>query len=97
MCRLTYSIAIQVPFDILLLDEVLAVGDESFSHQKCFATFEKMREHGKTVVYVSYGLETVARSFDRALFFQVGEIHAIGRPDEVIDVHRRREVLSLTG
>ncbi len=45
--RLAFSIAIQVPFDILLLDEVLAVGDQSFQ-EKCFATFERFREQGKT-------------------------------------------------
>ena len=44
--RLAYSIAIQVDFDILLLDEVLAVGDEEFQ-QKCFATFEEFRAEGR--------------------------------------------------
>ena len=49
LLRLAYSIAIQVPFDILLLDEVLAVGDADFQ-EKCFETFEEMRADGKTVV-----------------------------------------------
>ena len=54
--RLAYSIAIQVPFDILLLDEVLAVGDESFQ-AKCFGTFETMRAEGKTIVLVTHDLD----------------------------------------
>ena len=55
LLRLAYSIAIQVEFDILLLDEVLAVGDQSFQ-EKCFATFQSMRDAGKTVVFVSHDL-----------------------------------------
>ena len=53
--RLAYSIAIQVEFDILLLDEVLAVGDAEFQ-EKCFATFDEFRERGKTIVLVTHGL-----------------------------------------
>ncbi len=49
LLRLAYSVAIQVPFDILLLDEALAVGDAEFQ-EKCFQTFEEMRAAGKTVV-----------------------------------------------
>ena len=53
--RLAFSIAIQVPFDVLLLDEVLAVGDEAFQ-EKCFATFDTIKEEGKTVVFVTHDL-----------------------------------------
>ena len=53
LLRLAYSIAIQVEFDVLLLDEVLAVGDESFQ-EKCFRTFERFREEGKTIVLVTH-------------------------------------------
>ena len=59
--RLAYSIAIQVDFDILLLDEVLAVGDQSFQ-EKCFETFDRFRAEGKTIVFVSHDLATVAAS-----------------------------------
>ena len=55
LVRLAYSIAIQIPFDVLLLDEVLAVGDEAFQ-EKCFATFERFKEEGKTIVFVSHAL-----------------------------------------
>ena len=47
LVRLAYSIAIQIPFDVLLLDEVLAVGDQSFQ-EKCFDTFERFKDEGKT-------------------------------------------------
>jgi ABC-type polysaccharide/polyol phosphate transport system ATPase subunit len=88
--RLAYSIAIQVPFNILLLDEVLAVGDEAFQ-QKCFATFDEMREQGKTIVYVSHDLATVERFCDRALLLERGRVAAVGPPDEVIGVYRQHE------
>src|SRR6266542_3880497 len=60
LVRLAYSIAIQIPFDVLLLDEVLAVGDESFQ-EKCFATFEGFKEDGKTVVLVTHNLHLLSR------------------------------------
>ena len=58
LLRLAYSVAIQVPFDILLVDEALAVGDAEFQ-QKCFDTFEEMRAQGKTVVLVSHDLGAI--------------------------------------
>jgi ABC-type polysaccharide/polyol phosphate transport system ATPase subunit len=87
LLRLAYAIAIQVPFDILLLDEVLAVGDERFQ-QKCFATFDGFRAEGKTVVFVSHDLYSVERFCDRALLLQGGRITAIGAPDEVVATYR---------
>jgi ABC-2 type transport system ATP-binding protein len=87
LLRLAYSIAIQVPFDILLLDEVLAVGDERFQ-QKCFATFNRFRTEGKTVVFVSHDLVSVERFCTRALLLIGGEIQAIGDPAEVVAIYR---------
>lgn len=87
--RLAYSIAIQVPFDILLLDEVLAVGDERFQ-EKCFATFEQMKRERKTIVLVSHDLETVRRFADRVLLLRNTRVAAIGAPDDVIAEYRRR-------
>jgi ABC-type polysaccharide/polyol phosphate transport system ATPase subunit len=83
LLRLAYSIAIQVPFDVLLLDEVLAVGDQSFI-EKSLATFETFRTEGKTIVFVSHDLTSVSRVCDRALFLQQGRVAAIGPTDEVI-------------
>jgi ABC-type polysaccharide/polyol phosphate transport system ATPase subunit len=87
--RLAFSIAIQVPFDILLLDEVLAVGDASFQ-EKCFATFDEMRAARKTIVFVSHDLETVRRYCNRALLIRDGIAEAIGTPNEVIDLYESR-------
>jgi ABC-type polysaccharide/polyol phosphate transport system ATPase subunit len=87
LMRLAYSIAIQIPFDVLLLDEVLAVGDESFQ-KKCFSTFERFKEEGKTVVLVSHQLELLSRFADRVLLLEYGRAQAVGRPDEVIGTYR---------
>ena len=89
LVRLAYSIAIQIPFDVLLLDEVLAVGDEAFQ-QKCFATFDGFKELGKTVVFVSHDLGLMERFCDRVLLLQSGVVQALGAPGEVIDQYRRR-------
>ncbi len=87
LLRLAYSIAIQVDFDILLLDEVLAVGDESFQ-EKCFRTFECFREEGKTIVLVTHSLGVLEEFADRALQLEDGRINAIGDPDQVITRYR---------
>jgi ABC-type polysaccharide/polyol phosphate transport system ATPase subunit len=93
MLRLAYSIAIQVPFDILLLDEVLAVGDEDFQ-AKCFETFEVMRAQGKTIVFVSHDLGAVERFCDRAMYLASGRIRHVGAPADVIEAYRGRMALS---
>ena len=82
--RLAFSIAIQVPFDVLVLDEVLAVGDRSFQ-EKCLATFERFRDEGKTIVLVSHDLAAVRQFSDRVLHLQDGGIHALGDPGDVVE------------
>ena len=84
--RLAFSIAIQVPFDVLLLDEVLAVGDKDFQ-EKCFATFDRFREEGKTIVLVSHALDAVTRFCDRALRLVGGRPEALGPAEEIVDVY----------
>ncbi len=86
LVRLAYSIAIHIPFDVLLLDEVLAVGDKDFQ-EKCFATFERFKDEGKTVVLVSHQLELVRRFCDRALLLHHGIVRAVSEPDNVIDLY----------
>jgi ABC-type polysaccharide/polyol phosphate transport system ATPase subunit len=85
--RLAYAIAIQVDFDILLLDEVLAVGDERFQ-EKCFATFERFRDEGKTVILVTHDLMSVRRFCTRAVWIDAGEVRSSGVPVEVIEEYR---------
>ncbi|HWE83141.1 MAG TPA: ABC transporter ATP-binding protein [Gaiellaceae bacterium] len=94
LLRLAYSVAIQVPFDILLLDEALAVGDAEFQ-QKCFETFAQMRAQGKTVVFVSHDLGSVSRFCDRAMLLESGRIGAIGDVGEVIDAYRPDEFVAV--
>jgi ABC-type polysaccharide/polyol phosphate transport system ATPase subunit len=84
--RLAYSIAIQVPFDTLLLDEVLAVGDQSFQ-EKCYATFDRFRAEGKTIVFVSHDLGAITHFCERALLLRDGRPEALGPPEEVIDAY----------
>jgi ABC-type polysaccharide/polyol phosphate transport system ATPase subunit len=91
--RLAYSIAIQVDFDVLLLDEVLAVGDKAFQ-EKCFETFERFRSEGKTIVFVSHDLEAVRRSCDRALLLELGIPISIGFSEDVLKAYDRRSTVA---
>lgn len=91
LVRLAYSIAIQVPFDVLLLDEVLAVGDEAFQ-EKCFATFERFKDEGKTVIFVSHALDLVERFCNRVLLLESGRAEALGEPREIVETYRHRDV-----
>ena len=91
--RLAYSIAIQIDFDILLLDEVLAVGDQAFQ-EKCFGTFDRFRAEGKTIIYVSHALGTVAEFCDRALLLRNGVVEIIGAAQEVVDRYHVPEPLA---
>ena len=84
--RLAYAIGIQVDFDVLLLDEVLAVGDQAFQ-EKCYATFGRFRAEGRTIVLVSHDLEVVRRFADRAALLLGGRLHALGTPDEVTQTY----------
>jgi ABC-type polysaccharide/polyol phosphate transport system ATPase subunit len=88
--RLAFAIAIQVPFDILLLDEVLAVGDQSFQ-EKCFETFDRFREQGKCIVLVSHDLAAIGNYCDRAMLVQGGVCTAIGPTHEVIELYADHE------
>jgi ABC-type polysaccharide/polyol phosphate transport system ATPase subunit len=94
LLRLAYSVAIQVPFDILLLDEALAVGDAEFQ-QKCFETFADMRAQGKTVVFVSHDLASISTFCDRAMLLESGRITAIGEVAEVIETYRPHEFVAV--
>jgi ABC-2 type transport system ATP-binding protein len=93
LTRLAFSTAIQVPFDILLLDEVLAVGDQSFQ-EKCYDTFSEMRRAGKTIVFVSHDLHSVERWCDRVLLLRNGVADMLGAPNEVIQRYGHQEVLT---
>jgi ABC-type polysaccharide/polyol phosphate transport system ATPase subunit len=82
--RLAFSVMIQVRADILLVDEILAVGDASFQ-QKCFDVFFRMRDEGKTVLFVTHDMAAVQRFCHRALLLERGQVVVIGAPEEVAD------------
>ena len=82
--RLAFSVAIQVDADILIMDEVLAVGDARFQ-EKCFDVFRRFKEEGKTMIFVTHDVGSVRRFCDRCLYLKKGELVAEGKPEEVID------------
>lgn len=80
--RLAFSIAIRARSDILLLDEVLAVGDENFQ-RKCNDYFADIKDQNKTVILVTHDMNSVRRYCNRALLIEKGKIKTIGSPEEV--------------
>ncbi len=85
--RLAFAIAIQAHNDILLIDEVLAVGDTAFQ-TKCLKVFEKIKhDKSKTVLFVSHGMESVRRFCDRAVMIDNSKIIASGNVAEVVDTY----------
>jgi lipopolysaccharide transport system ATP-binding protein len=87
--RLGFSVATHVKPDVLLLDEVLAVGDEAFQ-QKCHAKIWEFRGSGGTIVFVSHDLPAVERLCDRAILLDHGQLAAEGEPPEVVHAYHRR-------
>jgi ABC-2 type transport system ATP-binding protein len=82
--RLGFSVAINVNPDVLLVDEVLAVGDEAFQ-RRCGDKFAEMKQAGKTVVIVSHGLGSIRSMCDRVMWLEHGEAMAVGAAGDVID------------
>ena len=82
LVRLAFAVMIQVDADVLLIDEVLAVGDASFQ-QKCFDEFARVRAAGKTVLLVTHDMGAVQRFCDRALLLEDGVVRADGDPSRV--------------
>ncbi len=80
--RLGFAIAAHVDPDIVVIDEVLAVGDASF-RQKCFATLSDFKREGKTIIFVSHDAVAVRRFCDEALWIEAGRVREIGDPERV--------------
>lgn len=81
--RLGFAIAAHLDCDILLLDEVLAVGDANF-RTKCYQRIDDLKNAGKTIIFISHDLKSVERLCDRAMLMQRGQVVAEGRPHDVI-------------
>jgi ABC-2 type transport system ATP-binding protein len=86
--RLGFAVAIQAKADILVLDEVLAVGDAAFQ-RKCFDYFDQIKKDGTTVVFVSHSMDAVRRYCDRAVLIENGVITASGTANEVADEYNK--------
>jgi ABC-2 type transport system ATP-binding protein len=84
--RLAFSIAIRAQGDILLLDEVLAVGDAAFQ-QKCYNYFEELKSQGKTVVFVSHDMAAVRRFCSKAIYVREGMLIQEGTPAKIAEIY----------
>jgi ABC-type polysaccharide/polyol phosphate transport system ATPase subunit len=82
LVRLAFSVMLQADADVLLIDEVLAVGDAAFQ-QKCADAFRKMKGEGRTIVLVTHEMATVEAYCHRAMLIDGGDIRGIGEPDEI--------------
>lgn len=82
--RLAFSIAINVDAEILLIDEILAVGDQHFQ-DKCFKKLKELRDSEKTIVIVTHSLEQVKALCTRAVWIYNGEVRMDGKPEEVVE------------
>lgn len=86
--RLAFSTAIQTDPDIMLVDEVLSVGDESFQ-KKCGEKIDAIRQAGKTIVLVSHAMETIQKLCDRCLLMDGGKIVAVGQTRQTVEEYFR--------
>ena len=87
--RLAFSVAIHANRDILLMDEVLAVGDINFQ-QKCLDEFMRYREQGKTIVLVSHDIKAIEKYCDRAVLIRDGKISIIGDTKEAVEEYKKQ-------
>ena len=82
--RLAFAVAINVDADILLVDEILAVGDQHFQ-EKCIAKMKELKAQGKTMVFVTHSMGTVKEFCTRAVWLSDGVVKMDGKPDDVIE------------
>ena len=82
--RLAFAVAINVDADILLVDEILSVGDRHFQ-EKCINKMKELKREGKTMVFVTHGLDSARELCDRAVWLNKGVIQMDGETNKVID------------
>lgn len=87
--RLAFSVAINVDAEILLIDEILAVGDQHFQ-EKCYCKLKELKESDKTIVIVTHSLDVVKDLCDRAVWIYKGELRLDGDPIYVIDEYLKQ-------
>lgn len=86
--RLAFSMAIRADADILLIDEVLAVGDADFQ-RKCFRYFKKLKKNNKTVVFVSHDMNAVREYCDRAAFIEKSRLVSVDKPEQIARMYEK--------
>ena len=86
--RLAFSVAINVDADILLIDEILSVGDQHFQ-EKCYNKMTELKEQGKTMVFVTHSLDVVKKLCTRAVWLYNGAIKMDGNTEKVVDEYIR--------
>lgn len=86
--RLAFAVAVRAKADILILDEVLAVGDAAFQ-EKCFGVFEQLKSEGTTIILVSHSEQNIEKFCDAALLLDKGEVVAVGPTKQVLYEYRR--------
>jgi ABC-type polysaccharide/polyol phosphate transport system ATPase subunit len=88
LVRLAFATAIQVDADVLLIDEVLAVGDAAFQ-QKCFDEFGRLQQEGRTILFVTHDMGSVQRFCSRAMLLDHGNVVDIGEPSSITRQYNR--------
>ena len=86
--RLAFSVAINVDADILLIDEILSVGDQHFQ-EKCFNKMRELKAEGKTMVFVTHSMQSVRDLCDRAVWLYDGKVRMDGNTNEVVNEYLR--------
>lgn len=87
VARLAFSIAAEADPDLLIIDEVLSVGDEAFQH-KCMERMRRFRQRGVTVLYVTHAVDDAKKLCERAVWIDQGRIKYIGETQHVINIYR---------
>ena len=86
--RLAFSVAINVDADIILIDEILAVGDQHFQ-EKCMDKMLELKKKGKTIVFVSHSSDAVKFLCDRAIWLKDGKVEMDGKTDNVLKEYEK--------
>ena len=82
--RLAFSIAINVDAEILLIDEILAVGDQHFQ-ERCYEKMMELKKEGKTMVFVTHSMSAVKKFCDRAVWLSNGRVRMDGNTEDVVN------------
>src|SRR6202042_3749280 len=88
MVRLAFAVAIQIDAEILLIDEVLAVGDASFQ-QKCFDEFGRIKRDGRTILFVTHDMGSIQRFCHRAMLLEKGRLVEIDEPGRIARLYNQ--------